>query len=458
MAQSPSAVIDLAERLLVQLDADRNRDGRIGLVKRYLHGDHDLPYAPQRVQHLPEYRNIARKSITNWLPQVSNAYTQGLFVEGFRAARSSDNATPWETWRANGMASRQTITTRGALEYGVSYGLTLPGARVPVMKALPPTRSVAFYESEDDEWPQVGLWYKGDTADGERILEIYDDEFVYTVVTDNGRLKVQTVASHGLGVCPLTRFRTRLGGASVGVIYPLRTVQDRINETVFAWSIALQFASFRQRWATGLQIEEDEDGNAIAPFEAGVDRLWTSDSAEARFGDFAQTLTTDHRDSYLTGVRTLAALGQISPNVMTGDLINLSAEALAQLQDATRRQRNEFATLFSESYEQWLRLTAVAARDVDSATDLSSEIRWRDDEARGLKETVEALGLMVSTLQVPPSVLWERIPGITDSDVERWQNAADSSDGMALLAQALDRQSAPAAPEAAQEAPAQAAA
>src|SRR5205085_11526836 len=128
MAQSPSAVIDLAERLAGELATDRAEDGRIGLVKRYLHGEHDLPYAPRKVQHLPEYQNIARKAITNWLPQVSNAYTQGLFVEGFRGTRSSDNAAPWETWRANGMAARQTITTRGALEYGVSYGLTLPGA------------------------------------------------------------------------------------------------------------------------------------------------------------------------------------------------------------------------------------------------------------------------------------------------------------------------------------------
>lgn len=444
MAQSPAAVINLAERLAGELTNDRRPEGRIGLVKRYLHGDHDLPYAPQKVQHLPEYRNIAEKSITNWLPQVSNAYTQGLFVEGFRGKRSKDNAAPWETWRANGMAARQTITTRGALEYGVSYGLTLPGVGgVPVMRALPPTRSIAFYESEDDAWPVVGLWHKGETADGEKIFEVYDDEFVYTVLSDNGKLKVQSVAAHRLGVCPLTRFRTRLGGASVGVIYPLKTVQDRINETVFAWSIALQFASFRQRWATGLLIEEDEDGNPVAPFEAGADRLWTTDSHEARFGDFAQTMTTDHRDSYLTGVRTLAALGQISPNVMTGDLINLSAEALAQLQDATRRQRMEFATLFSESYEQWLRLTAVAAGDGASAVDLSSEIRWRDDEARALKDTVDALGVMVTTLQVPPRAIWERIPGVTDGDVERWANEAESADGMALLAAALDRQSTP---------------
>ena len=36
-------------------------------------------------------------------------------------------------------------------------------------------------------------------------------------------------------------------------------------------------------------------------------------------------------------------------------------------------------------------------------------------------------------LQVPPEVLWERIPGVTQQDVERWRAAADEADPMRQL-------------------------
>ena len=437
-------MIDLAEKLISDLNTDLARDGRIGKVRRYLDEDHDLPVAPGAAA--TRYRDMARKSVTNWLPQVSNTYTQGLFVDGFRRARTADNAAAWSHWQANGMDARQSITTRGALEFGTSYGLTLPSnGASPFMRPLSPERTIAFYEDDDDEWPVVGLYRRGKTVTGHALYEVFDDEFRYTILRDPdlGKLTFGGADYHGLGVCPLVRFRTRLGGPSRGVIRPLITVQDRVNETVFALTMALHYASFRQRWASGLKIERDAEGNPVESFDAAIDQLWVTDGTEARFGDFAQTDTRGHLEAYNSSVRTLAALGQISPNVLTGDLVNLSADALAQLQDATERQLAEFETLFGESYEQWFRLTALAAGDREGAIDTASEVRWRDTTARSLKETVDALGGMVTMLQVPPEVLWEKIPDVTDGDIQRWKEKASQADGLALLSAALDRQSAP---------------
>lgn len=454
MAQRPEVVVDLAEKMVADLRRSRLDDQRVGKTKRYLDGDQDLPIAPGK--NPKAHTDLARKSIDNWLSLVSNTYTQGLFVDGYRAAKRSENAAPWLTWQANGMDARQTITTRGAIEYGCSYGLTLPGADgTPVMRALDPLRSTAWYEDDDDEWPVVGLYEKGKTVEGLPIFQSFDDEFVYTMTEDGGRLRVSSIDSHGLGVTPLVRFRTRLGQESVGVIWPLIPAQDRVNETVFALMTALRYASFRQRYGSGLKIEFDEDGNPIAPFDAGADRLWVTDNPDAKFGDFAQTETSGHLNAYSTGVRTLAARAQVSPNILTGDLSNLSADALAQLRDATRRQTGEFKTLLGESYEQWLRLTAKAARDTASAKDISSEARWRTDEPESFGAKIEALGNLVSLLGVPAEAIWEMVPEVTDGDIERWKAAAGRSDGMALLAQVLQQQQTPpAAPESVSQPPA----
>lgn len=475
--------VKLIEAMVAELSQSNEMlHGRYGKVNRYLEGNHNLPYVPRGARN--EYHSIARSSITNWLPKISAAYTQGLFVDGFRPARSASNAPVWDVWRANGMNARQSIPIRSALELGVGYGLTLPGDATPVMKAVRADRMTAWYEDEDDDWPIAALLRRGETVEGKVLWLYLDDTEVVEVLEDGGRFNAESSTEHGYGVCPVVRFRVRMEGDSRGIIEPLIPINDQINEAVFSLRMAIQYASFRQRWATGVIFGEDpvtgadveeqpegiapyvvdssEDGYTVDPespaapdpvtspgdgaFEASVDRLWVTSNPDARFGDFAQTETSGHLAAYLATVRTLAALGQISPNVLTGDLVNLSAEALTALQDSTQRQLNEYETMLGESFEQWLRLTSLAMGDAEGAADLAAEVRWRDNEARSLAATVDALGKMAQMLQVPPQALWERIPGVSDAEIERWQVAADDADGLGKLLEAVNRQGEPAEP------------
>lgn len=444
----------LAKRLDAALEADLEPGrGRLGKVRRYLDGHQDLPYMPRKARN--EYRHLARRSIINWLPLISDTYAQNLFVDGYRAAKASDNATPWDYWQANGLDSRQSIAHRGALEFGTSYMLVLPGTlqtrRVPVMRPLAPMRSAAWYQDEDDEFPELALLRKGTTMDGTSLVEVFDDTNVYTFArpkADRGQPRPDWILSatdeHGLGVTPFVRFRDRLDGPARGIIAPVIPLQDRINEISFATLIAIQYASFRQRWATGLSIPEDENGNPVEPFEAAVDRLWIAEDETAKFGDFAQTELSGHQNAYTAAVRDMAAISQVSPPVMMGDLANISAEALAAIQDSTQRRSAEFETLFGESWESGLRLAALAAGDSASAADTSAQVRWRDTEARSLASTVDALGKIAQMLQVPVEALWEKIPGVTDQDVQRWTELRDdAADPIAALLAETDRQTAP---------------
>jgi hypothetical protein len=50
--------------------------------------------------------------------------------------------------------------------------------------------------------------------------------------------------------------------------------------------VAMEFAAYRQRWASGIETDYDENGNPKAPFMAGIERLWTTESPETKFGSF----------------------------------------------------------------------------------------------------------------------------------------------------------------------------
>ncbi|RLK22632.1 SPP1 Gp6-like portal protein [Micromonospora sp. M71_S20] len=454
MPATDGAVVGLAEELIAEHKAATgNPHDGAGKIARYLRGDHDQPYAPRGARD--EYRELARKSITNWLPLISETYVKGLFVDGYRAASGKENAGPWRYWQENRLDARQTIAHRGALDFGASFVRVLPGGRVPSIRPLPALKTHAVYEDDDDEFPVFGLYEKGRSRDGADLFEVYDDAVVHLLARPKGeKLRIVRQDLHRLGRTPFVRFRDRLDGENRGVIAPLIVLQDRINEAVFSLLIALQFASFRQRWATGLAIPTVDDpesplfGQPVEPFQAAVDRLWVTDSPDAKFGSFDQTDVTGHLETYGSGVRTLAAIAQLSPHVLLGDLVNLSADALAAAEASTQRKIGEYETVFGESWESALRLAAFAAGDKTAAADTTAQVRWRDTEARSMAAAVDALGKMVTMLAVPAEAAWERIPGVTQDDIERWREMAKSPDGLAQLAAIFDRQSAtPAQPE-----------
>jgi hypothetical protein len=457
----------LAADLIAEHGATVSRNGHHGVVARYLVGDHDLPYMPR--EHREEYRIMAMRSITNLLPRVSDTFVKLLFLDGYADTGAKDNAAAWDYWQANKLDARQTIAHRGAIEYGASYVLVLPGDKAPVIRPLDPLRSMAWYEDEDDEWPQYALRHRGKDGKGGVIWEVIDDVAVYTVVGSGSDYTLTTTEEHGLGVTPIVRFRDRLDGKPTGIIKPLVIVQDRVNDTVFALSMAMHFAAFRQRWATGLVIPTDENttisipnpsydpngstdpsvnppmidvpnpnfGQPIETFQSAVDRLWVTDQQTATFGEFNQTHVDGHLSALDAAIETIATLGQLPSGLLKGNLVNVSAEALASLYDVTKRQADVYRILFGEAWEQVLNLAAVAAGD---DPDEGAQVRWRDTDARSFAATVDALGKMVQMLDVPHEAAWEMIPEVTDQDIARWRKMDQNGDGLAALTAALTRQ------------------
>lgn len=440
-------IAGLAAELIAQHAASMQPEAHHGYIKRYLDGKHDLPILPDDAERRRIYEALAQRAVTNLLPRVSDTFVKLLTVDGIRTKAKLENEPAWDFWQANKLDARQTIVHRGAIEYGASYVLVLPGEKAPVMTPLDPLRSMAWYEDEDDEWPVYGIRHRGrvllggkpdETADR---WEYIDNEAVYTlIVPSDGSGKVRLEGKpmlHGLGVTPLVRFRDRLDGAPVGIIRPLITPQDRINDTVFALNIAMFFASFRQRYGTGLEIPIDERptipnpadpggpeidnpmyGQPVAEFDAAIDRLWVTASKDAKFGEFNQTLVDGHLAAIHQAQTTMAVLGQLPAGMLKGDLVNVSADALATLYDVTNRQAQVYELLFGEAWEQAFRLGAVAQ---GQRIPEDAEIRWRDTTPANLATTVDALGKLVQMLGVPDEAAWEMIPGRTEGDFVRWR-------------------------------------
>lgn len=465
---SDNPILKTAAEVIETYQRSHNANEHIGLVQRYLRGDHNLPYMPKGAKK--EYHYLAEISITNWLPLISDTFAKRLFVDGYSSATGDDNSEAWTLWQANGLDARQGIVHRGALEYGAAYVMVLPGEPDPVIRPLPATKSMAWFDDDEDLWPVLALRDVGLRMDGSRAYQLFQGDSIYTVLNagpdqdvlwdkvdapndvfryDTGKLVLESVQRHGLPYVPWVRFRDRLDGENRGVIRPVLPIQDRINNTVFSIAIVMQFQAFKQRWATGLAIPIDEDetlpdgspnpnyGKPVQAFEAAVNRLWVSDNPEAKFGEFGASDIRPHIEEYKSEVRTLSAISQVSPLVMMGDLVNLAADALSSVEQTTTRKGEEYETIFGESWEQVLNTASLLA---GIPIDESAQVRWRDTEARSLAATTDALIKQAQGLMVPYEALWEKIPGVTQQDVARWKEMIKADDGIAALMADIERQ------------------
>ena len=264
MTLSADKAVETAKGILKLREAEQRR---LGKIARYVRGEQASVYVPRGAR--TEYRWLIKRSKVNILPLVITVVAQALYVEGYRPAKSDTNAGPWETWQANRLDRRQHGLHRAALKYGAAYTVVLPGDPVPVIRPVSPRRLTAVYEDPvDDEWPLYALEeaVQNLPTGPKRVVKLLDDENQYVMegkVKGGGlALAEDGVKKHGLGVCPVVRFLDEddLDGEVCGEVEPLFDLQDQLNMTTFGLLMAQQYAAFRQRWVTGMVIQEDENG------------------------------------------------------------------------------------------------------------------------------------------------------------------------------------------------------
>ncbi|MFJ3907475.1 phage portal protein [Streptomyces vinaceus] len=457
-----SSPVALARQLLAIL----NRDGdRLRRIDDYLHGRHADPYMPAMADD--EYRLLAKRSISNWLPLLVGTPAQALYVDGFRPGavagglptQAETTSDEWAHWQRSRLDARQAAVYRGALTYGHSFTVTeLDSAGRVRTKGLSALKTAALFEDPaNDDTPHAALtvtaWPSPETPGRARMWDAREEYAVtFKSLDDAKSTTVSRVRRHGAGECPVTRFAALvdLEGRTLGVIEPMICLQDRINQTIFDLLVAQTYASVKVRTATGMAppIQRDpetgdptldEQGNPIPlPINHNARRFLFAEDPDVKFGSLDETPLGGFIDSVDMSIRHLAAVSQTPPHHLLGQIANLSAEALLAAETSLSRKIAEFRTAFGESWERVFRLAAELSGLV-GAEDHQGEVIWRDMESRSLAQAADALGKLREQLGIPAKGLWRRVPGVTQTEFEDWEELAEDEDSVGQLASALTR-------------------
>lgn len=443
----------IAHQLLRQLESDRRC--HLDRIRKYMDGHHDLPYLPPSANF--EYKELARRSITNWLPLVISTAAQTLYVDGFRTSdagkpKAGDNPL-WVAFQESNCDGLQNSLYRGALTYGQAWVVAELEDGSPVLRVVPPSRGTGlFYDPLDvvpgafievtheprqvgkNERPGVAVMYIGDKQ-YEVTFKTYTDEKTLTVVETG-------VSMPNIEECPVVRFATRLDveGRVSGFIAELLTIQDRINQAVFDATVVQSQGAFTARWATGMappvkmetttmpngevrQTPAKDDNGQMIPLDQPIapGAVAWAPKADVKFGTFQATDMRGYHNHIEVAITHFSALAQLPAHFILGQIANLSAEALMAANETFSLKMKECKNNYGESWEKILRIAVGLTGNKKLLNDERVETVWRETNERSLSATADGLFKMKQGLEMPTLAGWAEIPGMTETKMAEWQ-------------------------------------
>ena len=458
LSMSGTPDLELVETMRAQLVADRTEV--FDVAYRYFHGEHLAPYAPQSASD--QIIDLQNRSITNWIPLLVNLPTQVSYVEGYRRGESASlSEAPTQVtgnrkrfspeyacWQENRMDGKQATIYQSALLYGQSFvhvNTVHPSGRIKV-EVLSTRNTIAYFDDPvNDIRPKLVLTIKTYARDEKTpgFAILWDDTFRYELsLNDKDEFAfIGEPVPHNLEGCPVIRYTCGAPddeGRSLGVVnQTLIRLQDRVNQAAFSTNITADFGAFKVRTAAGLQVNYkvnpetgepllDAAGNPVPePIAVSQAKMLISEDPATKFGQLDETPLGGYLSNEDQATKNLAAIAQFPLHALIGNVSNLSAEALAALEQQFMRQMQSFQVSWGESHEELFRLLAEAMDDTDGANSYGGEVRWRDMTSKAFGAVMDGLGKAAQMLEVPKRGLWPMIPGLSSADIADLQELAE---------------------------------
>jgi hypothetical protein len=245
------------------------------------------------------------------------------------------------------------------------------------------------------------------------------------------------VLRNPLGAVPLVALenRARLRGKPISEIASVAPLQDAVNTLWAHLMTAADERALPARAVLGMDrptrdILDPENGEVIGEEDLPIDefrrnRLLWLEREGAQIAEFSAADLTNYTSVIETAVRHIAALTRTPPSYLTGEMVNISADALVASEAGLVAKVQERQRYFGASLRELMRLEAMASGDAVRAEAISmGTVVWRDAQFRSEAQYADAL-TKYKAINVPDEALWERMPDTGPEEIERWKAMRD---------------------------------
>lgn len=234
-------------------------------------------------------------------------------------------------------------------------------------------------------------WETGTELRPETTVELYLPDRVERYVTPlsgptglNGYTR-RRVLENPLGVVPVVPFVRRLSLADpltgASAVADVLDLTDAVAKLLGDAMVTSEYHARPRRWATGLEIIEDDDGNIVDPFGDG--RFLQSEAADTKFGQLDGARLDGYADLMAALTQQIGALTGLPPHYLglhgdqpaSADGIRAAeAQLVARARAEQRAMSNEWA-LVAELVD-----AVTAGRPVNLDAVDPSLVEWRSPE------------------------------------------------------------------------------
>lgn len=408
-------------------------------LQDYYDGKHRLAFTSQKFREA--FGGMFAAFSDNWCPLVVDAVEERLNVQGFRhGIDPKADQDAWQIWQRNGLDAASQLAHSGALIGGDSYAIVWGDGDGQPVVSIESSRDVVVAYAPGDRTKRIAALKEWQDNDGKHAV-LFTPDLVYKYEKNEGTTgewrpdpgpgEVWPL-SNPLGIVPVVPLINRPSLTSdygVSEFINVIPMQDAVNKLLADMLVASEFIAFPQRYVTGLELDEQPNGQVKPPFQIAIDKLLVAEDPNAKFG----TLTAGDLQNYVTGIellvqhvasqtRTPPHYFYLSGNFPSGDAIKSAETGLV----AKSRRKMRF---FGEAWEEVMRLCFKVLNDPRGDVD-DSETIWADPEYRSEAELADAL-IKRSAIGVPRQQLWEDA-GYSQTQISRFRamEAADALDSL----------------------------
>lgn len=342
-----------------------------------------------------------------------------LRLTGFRIG--GDPSTPpdadlWKLWKKNGMLQGGPEVIKDALAYGRGFAIVWAGPRGVQISVESPRQMTVL---RDPATREITEGLKRWKADGYGYCTHYTATAITTYKTsqkigdDWATIQPGLWTQHGkpvpnpLGVPPIGQVLNRdrlMDFEGVSEMSGILDLTDALNKILQDAMVTSEDYARPRRWATGLEVVEDEDGNAINPFSNDGKRVWTNEDEAGQFGQFEQADMTGYEQMATLVINQIGALKGLPAHYLGlnndqppgADAIRASEASLVSHANAAIRQ-------FGHDFG-WIAALMIAVRDGVDPYEVEVETVWANPETRTPAQAADA-ALKLSTMGVPLETL-----------------------------------------------------
>jgi Phage portal protein, SPP1 Gp6-like len=444
----------------------------------YNEGNHPMAYATEKYRGA--FYDVFKDFAENVCPGVVDALNDRLTVTGFVTDRAElvkeeapsqmpsmpggppmparvklttkddEGERAWDIWKRNRMDQRSTAVHEESLLMGDSYVIVWPDEEMQA--AIWPQcaeeiniqydknthkilrASKAWWDDLENKWylniyTDLGIW-KYESTEKSNTLSFPQRDSLFSQVdfVPNIYGRVPVFSFHN-------RTEMQYGVSELKDIVP---VQDALNKSDVDLLVAMEFASFKQRYIIGMETEIDEQTGE--PVDAvsknyGVDRLLGIPDPEAKVGQFDATDLGQFlrvQDKFWASVAKISGTPLHYFLITTGDFP--SGEAMKSAEARFIKRITDHQTSYGNVWEDVIKF-AMTIDESSTDPEMVLKTMWSDASPRSDAELADT-AVKKRAVGVPRSQLLREF-GYDEEQVDRF---LDESDAETVAKAALNMQ------------------